>query len=285
MREHNLSRRTFLGLVAVAPLALRAGATGSIPIGLELYSVRDSLQKDLLGTVKAVAKMGYQCVEFYAPYYGWALEYARQVRNELDNLGLRCFSTHNDLAAFSPDGIDKAIELNKLLGASYIVLADPGEVHGVEGWKRVADRLNKANDGFAKQGLHAGYHNHDAEWKPVEGQKPIEVLAANTDKSIMLQLDVGTCLETHNNPVAWIEKNPGRIRSLHLKDWSPEKGYRVLFGEGVAPWKEIFKAAEATGGVEYYLIEQEGSNYSELETAQRCLAAYHQLRAGSGASA
>jgi sugar phosphate isomerase/epimerase len=66
---------------------------------------------------------------------------------------------------------------------------------------------------------------------------------------------------------------------LHLKDWSPEKGYRVLFGEGVGPWTKIFAAAEKTGGAEYYLIEQEGSDYPELETAERCLAAYRKLRA------
>jgi len=93
----------------------------------------------------------------------------------------------------------------------------------------------------------------------------------------MLQLDVGTCLATGNDPVAWIERNPGRIRSLHLKEWSPEKGYRVLLGEGVGPWKKIFAAAESTGGVEYYLIEQEGSDYPEMETAERCLAAYRKL--------
>jgi sugar phosphate isomerase/epimerase len=77
--------------------------------------------------------------------------------------------------------------------------------------------------------------------------------------------------------VAWIRANPGRIRSLHLKDWSPAKGYRVLFGQGVAPWKKIFAAAESVGGVEYYLIEQEGSEYPEIETADRCLVAYHDL--------
>jgi sugar phosphate isomerase/epimerase len=93
----------------------------------------------------------------------------------------------------------------------------------------------------------------------------------------MLQLDVGTCLETGNDPVAWIRANPKRIRSLHLKDWSPAKGYRVLFGQGVAPWKKIFEAAESVGGVEYYLIEQEGSDYPELETADRCLVAYKDL--------
>jgi sugar phosphate isomerase/epimerase len=281
MRQRNLSRRTFLGLAAIAPLAMRPGASGQIPVGLELYSVRDALQKDLTGTLQGVAKIGYQCVEFYAPYYGWTPEYARGVRKQLDGLGLRCYSTHNDFAAFAPDAITKAMELNQILGARYVVLAHPGEVNGLDGWKRVAEKLNKANDKLASQGLHAGYHNHDEEWKPIQDQKPMEVLAANTDRSIMLQLDVGTCLEAHSDPVAWIEQNPGRIRSLHLKDWSPDKGYRVLFGEGVAPWPKIFHAAEKTGGVEYYLIEQEGSDYSEMDTAERCLAAYRKMRAAS----
>jgi sugar phosphate isomerase/epimerase len=93
----------------------------------------------------------------------------------------------------------------------------------------------------------------------------------------MLQLDVGTCLEAGADPVAWIEHHPGRIRSLHCKDWDKAQGYKVLVGEGSAPWKKIFQAAESVGGVEYYLIEQEGSRYSELETAKRCLTSFKSL--------
>jgi sugar phosphate isomerase/epimerase len=134
-------------------------------------------------------------------------------------------------------------------------------------------------------GLRAGYHNHQAEFKPVDGKRPIEVIAANTPKDVMLQFDVGTCVEVGDDPVAWINANPGRINSCHLKDWAPgapadkEKGYSVLFGEGVVPWQKIFAAAESTGGAEFYLIEQEGSRYPSLETAQRCLANYKKMRA------
>jgi sugar phosphate isomerase/epimerase len=224
-----------------------------------------------------VAKLGYECVEFYSPYYDWTLDYAKDVRKELDDLGVHCYSTHNGPKSFTPEGIGKAIELNQVLGARYVVLAHPGDVKDVDGWKRVADTVNKANVTLASQGLHAGYHNHDLEWRAVEGQKPMEILAANTDKSIMLQLDVGTCLEAGSDPVAWVEAHPGRIRSMHLKEWSPEKGYHVLVGDGVAPWKKLFAAAESKGGIEYYLIEQEGSDYSEMETAERCLAAYRTL--------
>ena len=222
--------------------------------------------------------MGYECVEFYAPYYEWTHEYAEQVRKELDEMHIRCYSTHNDSKSFTPEGISHAIELNQILGSKYIVLAHPGDVKGIEGWKRVADTLNKANRTMASHHMHAGYHNHDLEWKTVDGQLPLELLAANTDKSIMLQLDVGTCLAAGGDPVAWIEKHPGRIRSMHCKDWSAAKEYHVLFGEGVAPWKKLFVAAESGGGIEYYLIEQEGSDYSEMETAERCLKAYRELR-------
>jgi sugar phosphate isomerase/epimerase len=281
MKNHDtLSRRSLLAMFAATPLWAAFAASGkNVPVGLELYSVRNDLRQDLLGTVTKVAKLGYECVEFYSPYYEWTLDYAKQVRKTLDDLGVRCYSTHNSLQSFSPEGIGKAIDLNHALGTRYVVLAHPGNVKTIDDWKRVSETLNTANKKLASEGLHAGYHNHDLEWKLVDGQKPIELIASNTDKSIMLQLDVGTCLETGNDPVAWVEKNPGRIRSMHLKEWSPEKGYRVLFGEGVAPWLKLLAAAEDKGGIEYYLIEQEGSEYPEIETAERCLAAYKKLRA------
>ena len=272
------SRRALLGAAAAAPFAPLFGKAKAVPVGLELYSVRGELKKDLPGTLKAVANMGYECVEFYAPYYEWTPENAQDVRKQLDDLKIKCYSTHNGMTAFSPQGLGKAMELNKILGARYIVLAHPGDdLKTLEEWKHVVNVLNTANHRMSSDGLHAGYHNHELEWKPVDGQKPIELIAANTNKNIMLQLDVGTCVATGNDPVAWVQKNPGRIKSMHLKEWSPEKGYHVLFGEGVAPWKNLFAAAEKTGGVEYYLIEQEGSDYPELETAERCLVAYRNL--------
>ncbi len=282
----NPTRRQFVSSVAGASLAVAgvhavaARTAGKIPIGLELYSVRHELEKDPSETLKRVARMGYECVEFFAPYYKWTPDYAKEVRKQLDDLKLRCYSTHNGTESFTEDGLSKAIELNKILDTRFIVLSSAGDLKTIDEWKQVADVLNKGNSRMQSDGLHAGYHNHDVEWRPIDGKKPIEILAANTDKSIMLQLDVGTCLEAGSDPVAWINANPGRIKSLHLKEWSPAQGYKVLFGEGVAPWKKIFYAAEHGGGVEYYLIEQEGSRFPEFETAQRCLAAYDDLRSG-----
>jgi sugar phosphate isomerase/epimerase len=249
--------------------------------GLELYSVRDELAKDLTGTVSAVAKMGYKNVEFYAPYFSWTADYAKQVRKLLDDLGITCLSTHNGASSFAPENLDKAIELNSILGCKYVVMASAGRVEGLDGWKAVAGKLNTGAEKFKTARLRAGYHNHQVEFRPIDGVRPIEVLAKNTDKGVMLQLDVGTCLEAGSDPVAWIRQNPRRINSMHCKDWSPdpEKGYKVLFGEGAAKWKDIFAAAEKTGGIEYYLIEQEGSAYPALETVERCLANFRKIHA------
>ena len=302
-----LSRRNFLALsgASAAVLASRTGtdaltsfahaaaradsppqAPKKYPIGIELYAVRRELARDLPNTLRTVAQIGYEVVEFYAPYVGWTFPYAKEVRTQLDDLGLRCFSTHNSFAALTPgETMAKAIELNQVLGARHIILASPPpNTEGLEAWKRVSGQLATAVEQLKPHGLFAGFHNHRVEWSPLaDGTRIMDVIAANTPSEFILQLDVGTCLEAGADPVAWIKANPGRIKSVHLKDWAPgteaaEKSYRVLFGEGVAPWKEILAAVESVGGVEFYLMEQEGSRYSEFETARRCLDTWRTLR-------
>src|SRR5215469_7400643 len=281
----SITRRSFLALSATLPWVmrpkmLRANPAGkSIPIGLELYSVREALKQDPQATVRAVADLGYECVEFYAPYFDWTEAQVKDMRKLMDGLGIRCYSTHNDEKYFSVENINRARDLNLILGTRYMVLAYSEPKGNLDGWKAIAEKLNWASDQLAPSGLKPGYHNHQTEWKPVDGVRPMEIIARNTKPSVMLQLDVGTCLDAGGDPVAWIKANPGRIHSLHLKDWSsdPAKGYQVLFGEGSADWKGIFAAAESVGGVEYYLLEQEGSRFGELETAKRCLAAYRSM--------
>lgn len=278
MNSPQVSRRTALSILASSSFTLRTlrGAK-RIPIGLEIYSVREEFKKDEMSTLAAVAGMGYECVEFHGVYADWTPEHAKQVRSKLDGLNMKCYSTHNSRKAFSGDDLKRALELNKILGCRYMILASPGKVATLDDWKGVADTLNKGNSEMRRAGLRAGYHNHTAEWQAIDGKIPMEVLANNTDKNITLQLDVGHCLAGGADPVAWINNHPGRTRSLHLKDWSKEREFEALFGEGVAPWKRILAAAQDKGGVEYYLIEQEGNKYPELETADRCLIAYRNL--------
>jgi sugar phosphate isomerase/epimerase len=300
-----LSRRRFLTLTGLVPaavvaqsLAARAfGADGvakaavpaakKYPIGIELYAVRGELAKDLPGTLREVAKIGYEVVEFYAPYFQWTPVYAKEVRTLMDDLGLRCYSTHNHLISFTPgDGMARAIELNQILGARHLILSSAGrKMTTSDDWKKLSGQLSEAVTQLLPHGLTAGFHNHQTEWTPLDGgQRAMDVLAANTPKEFVLQFDVGTCMEAGADPIAWIKANPGRIKSVHLKDWTPGKnedgkGYRVLFGEGVTPWAELLAAVESVGGVEFYLMEQEGSRYPEFETARRCLDTWKQLRA------
>jgi sugar phosphate isomerase/epimerase len=280
---NQLSRRSFLALSAAAPFALRypLAPAKTPPIGIELYSVRNALKQDLQGTVRAVAQMGYQCVEFFSPYYEWTEAQAKDMRKLMDDLGIHCYSTHNDGANLKKENIEKTRALNTILGCKYVVVASAKPADGPDGWNAVADLLNAGDELLAPSGLKTGYHNHEREFTPVDGKRPIETIAAQTKKSVMLQLDVGTCIQAGSDPVAWIKQNPGRIHSLHLKDWSPapDKGFKVLFSEGAAKWTEIFAAAESVGGAEYYLMEQEGSRLSETDTAKACLDAYKKLRA------
>lgn len=284
--RHTLSRRAFLAMAAASPLARPAfGNTpqnaGPVPVGIELYSVRGELAADLEATVTAVARMGYEVVEFYAPYYRWTPAYARTVRVLMDDLGIRCPSTHNSAGAFTEEGLGNAIELNRIIGSDSIVMASPPRVSGLDGWLSVAEMLNAAAERLRPMGMRAGFHNHAAEWAAVDGERrAMDILAANTEPDVTLQLDVGTAVAAGADAVAWIRAHPGRIASIHCKDWGPgeDAGYRVLFGEGASPWLDIFEAAEDVGGVEYYLIEQEDSPLPELEAAERCLANYNALR-------
>ena len=275
-------------LCGAEPVPAAKTAKKKVPLGIELYAVRGELTKDLPGTLKAVAKIGYEVVEFYSPYFGWTFPFAKEVRAQLDDLGLKCYSTHNGIASLTPgETMGRAIELNQILGSRQIVLASaPAWAKGLDGWKKLGAQLTTVSEQLKTHGLAAGFHNHKTEWAPIAegGPRIMDVLAAETPKEFVLQFDVGTAMDAGVDGVAWIRANPGRIRSMHLKDWAPgdkaqEKGYRVLFGEGVTPWMKLFAEAESVGGVEHYLMEQEGSRYPELETAQRCFDLYRKMRA------
>ncbi|MEO7997037.1 MAG: sugar phosphate isomerase/epimerase [Gemmatimonadaceae bacterium] len=305
MPQNSLSRREFLASSGAAalltsslmssstvanampsPTSLSKSVAEIPPIGIELYALRTELARDLPNTLRTTKQLGYELVEFYAPYMNWTLPYAKVVRLMMDDLGLRCRSTHNELQSLVPgDTMTKSIELNQILGTNYIVLASPSFAKGTtEQYKSLADQLAASVALLSPHGLTAGFHNHDAEWMPLaDGVRPMDLIANNTPAECVLQLDVGTCVKAGADPVAWVKAHKGRIKSVHLKDWAPgsdadEKGYRVLFGEGTTPWKPLIAALESVGGVEFYLMEQEGSRYSEFDTAKRCLESWKKLR-------
>jgi sugar phosphate isomerase/epimerase len=282
----DISRRRMIaalsgGAASLGAASLVSAKNKNIPFGLQLFTLRNEIEKDVPGVLGQVAKLGYKNVEFYVPfYYTWTAAFARDVRKRMDDLGLKCTSTHNAMDSYQPEGMGKAIELNQILGSRYLINARRPQITSIDGWKGLADTLNKANEKIRAAGLFAGYHTTANEWKMADGQRPVEVLFKNTDKSFVHQLDVGTCVATGGDPVAWIKQNPGRIRSLHLKDWAPGKEYRVLFGQGTAPLKDIFAAAESKGGAEFYVIEQEMSVEPPIEAVKKDFELYNAVRRG-----
>jgi len=280
-RQNETTRRGFLGAgLSVAGGALSAPRRKRIPIALELYSVREECKKDIKGTVRAVGKMGYEGVEYFATYFDFGRELCKELRQIMDELEIRCFSTHNSGKYLLPENLDKAIELNQILGSRTIIQASAGKIATAQGWREVADRLNAVAEKLKPLGMRVGFHNHNVEFVPIEGQRPFEILAENTSKEVILQFDVGAALSAGADTVAWIKAHPGRTVSMHVKDYSkdPAKGYRVLLGEGDVPWKEVFQAAESVGGVEVYIIEQEGAALPPLETVEQCLKTMQKMR-------
>jgi sugar phosphate isomerase/epimerase len=281
----HLSRRRFLALTSAGSVAAFAAGAKHVPLGLLLFSVRDDLQRDLPGTLRAVAKMGYEGVEFYGPYFAWTPEFAGQVRAQLDDLHLPCLSTHNEALAFTDEGLSHAIELNRILGSKNIVCVRglaaagrsngfPGE--GLDGWKQIGDRLSKASERLRPLKMACAFHNHSVEFKPIDGTRPIDILARN--KELVFHLDIGLCLQSGTDPVAFIEQYPKRIQSVLCSDWPNDaSGHPPLVGKGTAPWKRIFAAAEGAGGIAFYLVQQEGSADPPLQAAQEDLTYFHQI--------
>jgi len=281
----SLSRRTFLALAGAAPMAsalARAAETKpvkKIPVGLGMYTLREEEKADRKAALRAVAKMGYEGVEFWGPYFEWTPAYAKEIKAVLDDVGIVCFSNHTRPEYWTDANFPHVIELNQILGSRYVVMDHAPESPTLDGWKRNAETLTKGYERLKPLGIGAALHNWTTEWRLCEGQRPIDVLAKSTPPGFKFQIDLGTALGERGDPVAFVEANPGRTKSYHLKDWSPDRTKRgLLLGEGEAPWKRIFEAAETVGGVEFYLVEQEGSRFTPMETAERSLKIFRELR-------
>lgn len=282
-----LSRREWLAIAGSSAAVLRAQTRKRIPVGLLVYGVRDDLDRDLSGTLKAVAAMGYEGVEFYGPYFYWTAPFAKKVRAQLDDLHLPCLSTHNESFAFTPDGMSHAIELNQILGSKNIVcvrgLVNPGpepyhgfEGAGLDGWKRLAETLHLTLERLRPLGIKCGFHNHAVEYVPLQGTRPIDLLAGVKD--LIFHLDVAICRDGKADPVAFLEKYPGRTQSILLSDWPRDpKGIQPLLGKGKEDWKRLFAAAERLGGVEFYLMQQETSADPAMEAIRKDLAYFREL--------
>ncbi len=121
--------------------------------------MRGELTKDLPNTLHTVARIGYEVVEFYSSYFGWTFPFAKDVRAQIDDLGLRCFSTHNGFESLmSGETMAKAVELNQILGARHIIMASaPRTTRNADDWKRLCEHLTTAVEELRPHGLSPGF--------------------------------------------------------------------------------------------------------------------------------
>jgi len=281
----NLSRRQMLqltaGAAATSILGTRwaqpagAAAEKKIPIGLELWSVRQLCEKQLPMVLKAVGQMGYDAVELAHSYYGYD---AAAWRKLLDENGLKSCGMHMGLPALQGENFQKTVEMHKVIGTPYLIVASlpHKSLASMAAIVETGKQFNELVEKLKPHGMQIGYHCHGGDFAKVEGRTAWERFGENTNADVLLQLDIGNCLGGGGDAIGMLRKFPGRSVSIHIKDHGGKPG--AVFGEGTVNWKEVFEICETTGGTELYIIEEEGRAGPEaLEDVRRALQNYRKM--------
>ena len=277
----NTSRRQFIqssavllaGTALLSKTALAAVKPSEI-IGLQLYSVRDDMKKDPLGTLKQVAQMGYKHVE-HANYvdrkfYGYT---AKEFRKILDDLGLKMPSGHtvmgknhwDDAKQDFSDEWKYLVEDAAYMGQKYVISPwmDESMRKTYDDLVRYLDVFNQCGDLCKKSGMKFGYHNHWAEFtEKLNGMKLFDIMMQKLDvNKVVMQLDIGNMYIGGAKALDVIGQYPGKFELIHVKDEignnTPEKFESAILGKGIIPVKEVLDICRKTGGTQVYIIEQE----------------------------
>jgi sugar phosphate isomerase/epimerase len=221
-------------------------------VGVQLYTIRDAIKKDLDGSLARVAQIGYREVELA----GYQSHTVAEFKAALDRHGLVAPSTHIAIERIR-DELPTVLDEAHTLGHRYVVcpnIAD--EKLGLDGYRKAADLLNHAGEVAKRSGITIGYHNHESELTPVDGQRPYDVLLERTDPSLVaMEMDIYWMESGGGDPLAYFAKYPGRFRMVHVKDMdgTPKHGMTDV-GKGVIDWKRLF---EANPAIEHYFVEHD----------------------------
>ena len=247
----------------------------TIPIGLQLYAVREECARDFPGTLSAVAEMGYAGVEFAGSYGRTAAE----LRALIAERGLQCAGTHTQLPTLLGAELARTVDFNLALGNKHVVVPSlPAERRASRAaWLDSARLFDEIAAKLEPHGLRLGYHNHRAEFQAIDGDLPWHLIFDHVRPSVITQLDVGHALEAGADPVTELRRYAGRATTVHMAEWSASEPLALL-GEGDVPWRAVISACETIGGTQWYIVEQETYRYPQLECARRCLANLKQLQ-------
>lgn len=256
-----IDRREFIGTMgalaagAVLPACRPAVATTRLTkIGVQLYTVRSLMEKDVEGTLAAVAAAGYTEVEF-AGYFDKS---PADIRAMLDRHGLTAPSAH--VGNIAPDAWAKSLDAAHVVGHKYIVVPWIPEERRktLADWKQVAADFNRAATAANAAGVQFAYHNHDFEFPRVEGQVPYDVLLAETDpKLVQMEIDLYWITKAGQDPLAYFARMPGRVPMVHVKDGKGAPDWPMTeVGSGSIDWKRIF-ARSGQAGIKHYFVEHD----------------------------
>ncbi len=241
-------------------------------VGIQMYTLRDEAEKDFLGTLRKVAAMGYEAVEF-AGYFGVS---AKELRETLDEIGLAAPSAHVGLDFSSLDNLQSAlskeIEYAQEVGLQYIIT--PGspvpENPTLEDVTALIPFFEKASELVRAAGMKYGYHNHDFEFKKVNGQAIIDLWLERIPAEHMIaEFDLGWVQVGGASPAEYVSRYAGRVPLVHIKDFGVDHKETDL-GLGAVDFNSIFEIADQAG-ILYYLVEQETYASSSLESAKESL--------------
>jgi sugar phosphate isomerase/epimerase len=250
-----------------------------LPLGLQLYSVRDLLPKDYAGTLKAVAGVGFVEVES-AGYYKHS---ATEVKQAVAAAGLKLVSAHISSGELQTK-LDEVIAFHKELGVQNIICSSPGKAPNapktahwedftLADWHWNAEQFNKIGEKVHAAGLNFGYHNHHLEFKATGGVVPIEELIRLTDPAkVTFEMDCGWVFVGGGDPVALLRKYPSRFTMLHVKDFKmgvpsgKDPNTVEELGRGSLDYTPVFAEAAKTGSIKHCFVEQEAFNVPPMES-------------------
>jgi sugar phosphate isomerase/epimerase len=257
-----LNRRQFIhrGATGIAAASLgltlarvSAAAPGKrIPLGLQLWSVRDQCKSDLPGTLAAVSGIGYKGVEF-AGYHG---RNARELRKLLDDNGLVACGTHTPYETVLEDKLKETVEFNHIIGNKFLIVPSMEGTTKQE-WLDKARLFNDIADKIKPDGMKVGYHSHEHDFHKMDGETIWDIFIGHTKPEVIMQLDTSNCRDGGGDPVAVLKKYPGRARTVHIK--ANGGGPEAVIGEDKINWKEVFALCEGPARTEWYVLEHETS--------------------------
>ncbi len=239
------------------------------PLGVQLYTLRAEMERDVAGTLARVAQIGYEEVEF-AGYFGHS---PTEIRGFLADAGLRAPSAH---VAFNlvEEAWPATLEAAATVGHEYVVVPSIPESlrASLDDWRAIADRLTRAAAEAREMGLKFAYHNHDIEFREMEGRTPLDVFLETADPELVqVELDLYWIVDAGGDPIAFIDRWPGRIPLVHVKDRTGD-GRMTEVGSGVIDWTEIFRHRERAG-IRHYFVEHDGPGkpFQSVEASLRYL--------------